>query len=74
MSSDPGPVLVSSSYTFEDVHGGLKKAMKYSSFDSHWSYWDTVHKYETSGRMQSFHEVIPASHPRSLYFDVDGAP
>lgn len=74
MASAPGPVLVSSSYTFEDVHGGLKQAMKYGSFDDHWSYWDKICSYEQQGRMQTLHEVIPATSPRSLYFDIDGKP
>jgi hypothetical protein len=73
LASGPGPVLVSSSYTFEGIHGGLNQAMKYSSFNSHWSYWETLQDVNRREQLQSIHELIPASSPRSLYFDIDGA-
>jgi hypothetical protein len=46
--------------------------MKFSSFDNHWTCWDTISRYEKQGHMQGMHEVLVADAPRCLYFDVDG--
>lgn len=73
IASDPGPVLVSSSYTTGTSGGNIKPVMKFASFDNHWSYWETIHRFEVKSQMQSIHEVIPATTSRSLYFDLDGA-
>lgn len=74
MNAGPQPVLVSSSYVYSDPNGLTKNAMKFGSFASHWEYWETIRKYKQNEVMQNFHELIPASSPRCLYFDIDGAP
>lgn len=74
MKSNPGPVLVSSSYVYEDVHGGSKPAMKFGSLDSHWTYWDTIKEHEQNEQLQNIHELMPATSERCLYFDIDGKP
>lgn len=71
--SEPGPVLVGSSY---EVPGGgvSRQVRKYSSFQSHEDYWDLVRRYDDDGLQHNLHEVFPADQARCLYFDLDGPP
>mmetsp|Transcript_116921 Transcript_116921/g.212751 ORF Transcript_116921/g.212751 Transcript_116921/m.212751 type:complete len:538 (+) Transcript_116921:68-1681(+) len=77
LQSRPGPVLVGTSYAFDKHTGrnpGRTQVMKYSSFDSHWSYWEEISRNLKTERLQCLHEVIPEHSPRCLYFDLDGKP
>lgn len=83
LQSNPGPVLVGTSYEFEpgvwsrggggraDANG-LRSARKYGAFPNHFKFWELIETHLELEKPQNLHEVLPVSAPRCLYFDLDG--
>mmetsp|Transcript_66544 Transcript_66544/g.187416 ORF Transcript_66544/g.187416 Transcript_66544/m.187416 type:complete len:498 (-) Transcript_66544:226-1719(-) len=73
LRANPGPVLVAMSYEAKRPNSAdAQQVRKYSSFDSHWAYWDCISRLNKEDRKQNLHEIFPEDSPRCLYFDIDG--